>query len=119
MSPKFLILLSVLLSGVAQVCLKQGLNRVRVRGRGQWRRICASLVSEGFVWLWGLCFVVATSLWLIGLQSVDLSYAYPLVSLGYVLVSVLAMIFFKEKVHRERWLAILVICAGVVLIAGS
>ena len=63
--------------------------------------------------------MVATSVWLIGLQRVDLSYAYPMVSLGYVLVSLLAMAFFKEQVQRDRWIAILVICAGVILIAGS
>ena len=119
MSPRTLILISVLLSGIAQVCLKQGMNRVQRRSHSGWLGVFVSVLRESFVWCWGLCFVVATSLWLIGLQRVDLSYAYPMVSLGYVLVSVLAMTFFKEQVQRDRWIAILVICAGVILIAGS
>ncbi|HYL91887.1 MAG TPA: EamA family transporter [Alphaproteobacteria bacterium] len=119
MNPKSLILASVLLSGVAQVCLKQGMNRVQQRGRKGLAGIALSVLQERFVWIWGSCFVLATCLWLIGLQKVDLSYAYPLVSLGYVLVSLLAILFFKEKVEGGRWLAILMICAGVVMIAGS
>jgi multidrug transporter EmrE-like cation transporter len=53
------------------------------------------------------------------LQKLDLSYAYPLVSIGYVLVCVLSAVFFHERVDRNRWLAILVIGSGVILIAGS
>jgi multidrug transporter EmrE-like cation transporter len=116
---KSLILISVVLSGLAQVSLKKGMNHVQQRsGRGVWNLIFA-VFTERFVWLWGFSFIIATSLWLVGLQKVDLSYAYPLVSLGYVLVSVLAIKFFNEKIDANRWTAILVICAGVMAIASS
>ncbi|HEX7962932.1 MAG TPA: EamA family transporter [Terriglobales bacterium] len=119
MTSKSLILISVVLSGLAQVSLKKGMNHVQQRnGSGVWSLIWAVL-RERFVWLWGFSFIIATSLWLVGLQKVDLSYAYPLVSLGYVLVSVLAIKFFNEKIDSNRWTAILVICAGVMAIAGS
>ena len=58
-------------------------------------------------------------LWLVGLQHLDLSYAYPLVSLGYVLVTLLSAVCFDEQVNRQRWLAVAVISLGVILIAGS
>jgi drug/metabolite transporter (DMT)-like permease len=119
MNPKILILVSVVLSGVAQVSLKKGLMHVQQRNPNGVIRLGLSVLSEVFVWTWGFLFVIATSLWLIGLQRVDLSYAYPLVSLGYVLVSVLAIKLFNEKIDLTRWTAILVICAGVILIAGS
>jgi len=119
MSPKILILVSVVLSGVAQVSLKKGLIHVQHRNPNGLMRLGLSVLSELFVWMWGFLFVIATSLWLIGLQRVDLSYAYPLVSLGYVLVSVLAIKFFNEKIDLTRWTAIFVICLGVILIAGS
>ena len=119
MTSKSLILISVVLSGLAQVSLKKGMNHVQQRGgSGVWSLIWAVL-RERFVWLWGFSFIIATSLWLVGLQKVDLSYAYPLVSLGYVLVSVLAIKFFNEKIDSNRWTAILVICAGVMAIASS
>src|SRR5438874_8540878 len=119
MGAKILILISVVLSGLAQVFLKKGMNHVQQRSSSRIWNLALAVLSEGFVWLWGLSFVIATSFWLIGLQKVDLSYAYPLVSLGYVLVSVLAVKFFNEKIDGSRWTAILIICGGVIAIASS
>ena len=58
-------------------------------------------------------------LWLGGLQKLDLSYAYPLVSVGYVLVTLLSAVVVHERVDGRRWLAVGVISLGVILIAGS
>jgi drug/metabolite transporter (DMT)-like permease len=49
----------------------------------------------------------------------DLSYAYPLVAFGYVLVNILSAFFFHEKVDSSRWIAVAIIGIGVMLIAGS
>ena len=118
MNAKTFILVSVLLSGIAQVFLKQGMNEVQ-KQKKHFSNLVLLVPRQPFVWAWGLSFVVATALWLIGLEKVDLSYAYPLVSLGYVLVAILAMIFFKERIGPRRWAAILLLSIGVVLIAGS
>jgi multidrug transporter EmrE-like cation transporter len=121
MSPKLMIWISVALSAFAQVFLKRGMTGLRLRtrsGRGL-PSLLLGVASQGFIWLWAGCFAVATVLWLVGLQKLDLSYAYPLVSIGYVLVCVLSAVFFHERVDRNRWLAILVIGSGVILIAGS
>jgi drug/metabolite transporter (DMT)-like permease len=77
------------------------------------------VAGQPFVWMWGICFVAATGLWLLGLNNLDLSYAYPLVSFGYVLVNLLSALLFNERVDRHRWAAVVVICVGVALIAGS
>jgi drug/metabolite transporter (DMT)-like permease len=121
-SPKLLIWASVLLSAVAQIFLKTGMTRLRVRAANkEWSAFSLVLGSLGeiFVWLWAFSFVVALLLWIVGLQRVDLSYAYPLVSGGYVLVTVLAALFLREKVQGKRWIAIAVICLGVWLISAS
>lgn len=122
MSPKTMVWLSVLLSAVAQVFLKHGLNRVTLRNRGQRPQPAALLVgvlSEGWVWLWGCSFVIATALWLLGVQRLDLSYAFPLLSIGYILVNLLSVWFFRERVDGMRWVAVAIISVGVILIAGS
>jgi undecaprenyl phosphate-alpha-L-ara4N flippase subunit ArnE len=121
MNAKFMIWASVSLSALAQICLKHGLTQVQKRraSHSGLSSVVVGVVGQSFVWLWGLCFVVATGLWLLGLQRLDLSYAYPLVSFGYVLVSILSALFFKEHVDRNRWAAIAVLSVGVMLIAGS
>jgi len=121
MNAKLMIWTSVVLSALAQVCLKHGLTQVQKRrnsGSGL-SGVVVGVISQSFVWLWGLCFVLATALWLLGLQRLDLSYAYPLVSFGYVLVSILSAVFFHERVDANRWAAIAVLSVGVMLIAGS
>ena len=120
MNPKAMIWISVALSAVAQIFLKRGLTNFQTRG-GKPGMLClaTSIVSQPFIWLWGICFVAAMGLWLGGLQKLDLSYAYPLVSIGYVLVTLLSAVVVKERVDRHRWLAVGVISLGVVLIAGS
>jgi drug/metabolite transporter (DMT)-like permease len=119
MNAKTLILISVFLGGAAQICLKQGLNEVQKRENKSVLGLPFLVLSQPFVWAWGFSFVIATALWLVGLQKVDLSYAYPLVSLGYILVAVLARLFLKERIDRNRWAAIMLLGIGVILIAGS
>lgn len=122
MSPRTMIWLSVLLSAVAQVFLKHGLNRVtrrRVGGPSHPAALLLAVATESWIWLWGLSFVAATALWLLGLQRLDLSYAFPLLSIGYILVNLLSMFFFKERVDGMRWIAVAIISLGVILIAGS
>ncbi len=95
------------------------LQRSGPPSEGTLLRLAAAVAGQVYVWLWGLTFVVATGLWLLGLQRVDLSYAYPLVSFGYVPVTLLAAVLFRERVGLHRWVAIFVVCLGVMLIAGS
>jgi len=120
MSPKLMIWLSVILSAVAQIFLKQGLSSLQKRRAGRNPgSIILGVVREVYVWLWGMFFALATALWLLGLQKLDLSYAYPLVAFGYLLVNILSAFFFREKVDSSRWIAVAIIGVGVMLIAGS
>ena len=120
MSPKLMIWMSVTLSAVAQIFLKQGLSRLQQTRKGSGVvSLVLGVASQAYIWLWGICFVLATALWLLGLQKLELSYAYPLVAFGYVLVNILSAVFFHESVNRNRWIAVAVIGLGVMLIAGS
>ena len=57
--------------------------------------------------------------WLYALSKVDLSYAYPFVSLSYVLVVLASWILLGEHVTPMRWCGVVAICAGVILVARS
>jgi multidrug transporter EmrE-like cation transporter len=50
---------------------------------------------------------------------VDLSYAYPMVALGYVLVCVFSVLLFKETMPMLRIAGLGVIIIGVIMIAIS
>lgn len=62
---------------------------------------------------------VSFLLWIKVLSKVELSYAYPMVSLGYVLVMIFSYFFFKENVTPIRILGVAFIMIGVILVARS
>jgi undecaprenyl phosphate-alpha-L-ara4N flippase subunit ArnE len=121
MSPRLLIWISVLLSGLAQVFLKQGTNRLASRVGAKPGALAAIVLGalEPWIWIWAGSFCVAAALWLLGVEYLDLSYAFPLLSSGYILVTLLSIIVFKEHVGALRWLAVGIISAGVAMIAVS
>jgi multidrug transporter EmrE-like cation transporter len=49
----------------------------------------------------------------------ELSFAYPLLSTGYVVVLIASWILFKEQISMIRWVGVMVICFGVFLISRS
>jgi multidrug transporter EmrE-like cation transporter len=66
-----------------------------------------------------LLYALSAALWLILLTRVELSFAYPMLSLGYVLVVVLSRVLFHEQVTPARLLGTLVVCFGVFLISRT
>lgn len=55
--------------------------------------------------------------WLLALNRVDLSYAYPFASLSYVLIFLSSWLMLKEEISVMRVMGMLVICLGVFLVA--
>jgi drug/metabolite transporter (DMT)-like permease len=111
MTPLTALWVSILLGACAQVFLRRG-----VAGHNGSYIL---LLRSGWVWAWGLCFVVATALWMIAISAMRVSYAFPLLSSGYLVVAVLSIFFLKERIPVARWAAIAVITFGVALIFRS
>lgn len=115
MSPSLALWLSIVLGSCAQIFLKKGVDQKQAGSHTGY----AHLLRSGWVWLWAFSFFFATALWLVALSKIELSYAFPLLSSGYVIVAVLSTVFLKEKISWMRWMAILVICLGVATTWGS
>ena len=116
-----LILLGVLLNATAQLCLKQGMRQV-----GHFAFALNNLAPIGFkvalnpfVFAGLVCYVVSVVAWLLALSRVEVSYAYPLLSVGYVVTAFAGQLFFGEALGPMRWAGILVICLGVYLVTRS
>ena len=62
-------------------------------------------------------FGFTTLVWLVILSRVDLSIAYPMIGLGYVLSMPVARIFLKEPVTHFRVIGAIIICIGLFLVA--
>jgi multidrug transporter EmrE-like cation transporter len=116
------IISGVLLNAVAQVLLKAGTNAL-----GGAINLSFSNAFETFIRvasqlpiLGGLaCYALSLVVWIMGLSRTDVTIAYPMLSLGYVVAALGAWLFLGETVSPQRLLAIGVIMVGVALLARS
>lgn len=115
-----LILVAVAISVLGQLSLKAGVTQVGAIGSDSAilqtiLRVCTTpMIIVGL----GL-YVLGAAVWLIVLSRLDLSYAYPLLALNFVLIPLASWILLGEKVSLMSWLGILVICLGVSIVVGS
>ena len=115
------ILTGILLNAVAQLLLKAGTNAVGAihLDSGNLLPTAIKLATQLPI-IGGLsCYVISVVVWIIGLSRVDVTVAYPMLSLGYIINAVGAWYFLGEAVSLQRLLAIGVIIVGVVLLTRS
>lgn len=116
------IISGVLLNACAQLLLKAGTNAI-----GGAIHLTMSNAFETFVKvvtqlpiLGGLaCYGISLVVWIIGLSRTDVTIAYPMLSLGYVVSALGAWLFLGEIIPPQRLLAIAVIMVGVALLART
>ena len=110
-----LILLCVCLGAVGQIALKQGmLNIGHLELRFPMMLLTFSRVLVNPLVVVGLgLYGLSALLWLVVLSRVELSYAYPMISLNYVLVIGLSWAIFHERLSWSKLLGTLMICLGV------
>jgi len=77
------------------------------------------IVFSPWVFLGLATFVISMASHLFVLSKVELSFAYPFLSLAYVMVAVFAYFVFREDLNALRIAGIGLICVGTILIAQS
>ncbi len=116
-----LVLTGVILNAAAQLLLKAGTNAV---GRFEFSVANAlpvglKLAFEPHI-LGGIaCYVVSVVVWIMALSRVEVSIAYPMLSIGYILNALAAWYLFGEAVTPTRLVGIGIIIIGVYVVARS
>ena len=70
-------------------------------------------------WAGMVCYGVSVCVWLAALSKAPVSTAYPMLSLGYVAVAAVSVLWLGESMGPAKVLGIALICAGVVLVSRS
>jgi multidrug transporter EmrE-like cation transporter len=116
-----LLMTGVLLNAGAQLLLKAGTNAV-----GAFEYSSANILPIGWKLatephiIGGLgCYVISVVVWIMALSRVEVSIAYPLLSVGYVVNAIAAYYLFGEAVTPMRLTGIAVIIVGVWIVARS
>ena len=114
------ILVSVVLTVAGQLLVKHGINLLvdldfsRGLVQGFLRVFSSPIVLAGTA-----VYAISVLVWLYALSSVDLSFAYPLGSVSYVLIVLASWLMLGESIAPVRWVGIGLICFGVGLVLFS
>ena len=116
-----LILTGVMLNAAAQLLLKVGARAIADVG---FTLANAGTLAERLAFnppiLAGLlCYAISVVVWILALARVEVSVAYPMLSIGYVVTAVVAWLLFGEQLSAARLGGIGVIIVGVWLVARS
>ena len=115
------ILFTVVTNAAAQLMLKYGmmqLGPLSFAGVNPVLKIL-QIVFSPWIFLGLSTFVISMASHLYVLSKVELSFAYPFLSLAYVMVAVFAYFVFREDLNGLRIAGIALICVGTILIAQS
>ena len=115
------ILFTVLTNAAAQIMLKKGMlsvGAVSFEG-GALAGAAIRMAINPYIVMGLFTFVISMASHLVVLSRVELSFAYPFLSLAYVVVAVYAYVVFQEDLNAYRIAGISLICCGTVLIAQS
>lgn len=108
--------LLLLLGACLLTCMGQVAQKFAVES---WREPHPGLVHKlRSPWLWAalLCLGLGLLVWLLVLQRLEVGVAYPMLSLNFVLITLVARYLFKEPVDKRHWLGVALVIAGVILL---
>jgi drug/metabolite transporter (DMT)-like permease len=117
MKPLIVLLISVSLTSIGQLILKKGLLIV-----GPVERLGGKFVQMLLnpVVLLGVSFaILGWAAYAMALSKTELSYAYPVWSLTYVIVPLLSLLVYKESISVLKMSGLAFIFLGVFLVAVS
>lgn len=101
-----LIVLASLLSCGGQLCQKQATWRPGRRHLFGWLALAVLLLG------------CAMLLWLLVLQRVPVSVAYPMLSLNFIFITLAARFIWHEPVSIRHWLGVALIIVGIIIMGN-
>ena len=114
-----IILFGVILNAFGKILLKSGANII---GPITYESNISEVLISSFniyIVLGLLSYFLSVSAWVVALSRVDVSIAYPMLSFGYVIVTILAWIIFNEPISIMKITALAIIIFGIALLANS
>jgi multidrug transporter EmrE-like cation transporter len=118
---------ALILTGVGLNAAAQLLLKVATKPLGHFSVFNADTLNSSVLILfksppfWGgmLCYAASVCVWVAALSKAPVSTAYPMLSLGYVVVAAVSVAWLGETLTVPKVLGIALICAGVYLMSRS
>jgi uncharacterized membrane protein len=116
-----MVFLMVVCANVGDLLLKRGMSEigaVQISLAGLSHAFLLT-VTNGTIWI-GIAFLSGFMLsYMTVLSWADYSYVMPAGAFGYALLTFLAVFFLHESVSARRWIGVVLICVGVLLVGQT
>jgi len=117
----------LILTGVGLNAAAQLLLKVAARPLAQFSDFGAQTLRDSLgilgtsppFWAGMVCYATSVCVWLAALSKAPVSTAYPMLSLGYIVVAVISTLWLGETLSPAKVMGIALICLGVVLVSRS
>jgi undecaprenyl phosphate-alpha-L-ara4N flippase subunit ArnE len=106
-----LVLAACLLTCLGQIAQKYAVESWR-GGMSGW----AEKLRSPWLWLALVALGAGLLVWLLVLQRLEVGLAYPMLSLNFVLITLIARFVFHEAIDRRHWLGVALVIGGVILL---
>ena len=115
------VLAMVLCANVGDLLLKHGMAQIgavelTAHGLSQAFR---QTVTSATIWLAILFLIGFMASYMTVLSWADYSYVMPAGAFGYAVLTFLAVVFLHESVSPKRWVGVVLICVGVLLVGQT
>ena len=103
---------------VSQLSMKLAINQLDAQVNS-WKKSLVflfNLLRMPRLWVSFIFSVASLSVWLFVLSKADLSLAYSIDSMRYIFITIASLIFLKERIGIMRWLGIVSIVFGVIMV---
>ncbi len=117
--PFLIVLTAICFSVSGELLLKSGMNSIGVLSLSNFWPTLGRIVTHPKILAGFGLFGIGALFWLAAISRVPLSWAYPMLSIGYLLVLLFSAIILKETVAPLRWAGAIIICLGIVLVFRS
>lgn len=116
-----LIILETIFNVAAQMSLKIAMDRIG-HFAFTWENtlpIFINILLSYWIWIGIAIYVISIIIWLMILSRVEVSIAYPLISLGFIFNAIAAHYLLGEQVTIVRITGIVIILVGIFVVARS
>jgi drug/metabolite transporter (DMT)-like permease len=117
-----LIFFMVIFGPLGNVLLGKGMKRIDVPSTGtlgQALDLLSRVLTSGTIWLGIGSLITFFVAYMLVLSWADYSYVQPASSAAYGMVALLAHFLLREVVTPTRWIGVLVICLGVLVVGHT
>lgn len=118
----FLILFAEIWNTLGQVLFKKATNRLgkhHLKGLRSYLNFVKEVLGMPVVWFGLGSMALGLVVWLVALAQTDLSIAFPVGSLQYVLILMAARLFLGERIDGMKLVGNLLVVTGIIFIAAT